>query len=51
MIFLIYNASIHLTGKTITLVEPSDSVENVKAKFKIRKEFHQTNSVYFLVNS
>ena len=29
-----------LTGKTITLdVEPSDTIENVKEKFKIKKEF------------
>ena len=35
-----------LTGKTVTLeVEPSDSVENVKAKSKTKKEFHQINNV------
>ena len=29
-----------LTGKTITLeVEPSDTIDNVKAKFRIRKVF------------
>ena len=38
-----------LTGKTITLeVEPTDTIEN----FNLRKEFHLTNSVLFLlVNS
>merc|ERR1712080_633060 len=35
-----------LTGKTITLeVEPSDSIENVKAKSRTRKEFPQISSV------
>ena len=37
-----------LTGKTITLeVEPSDSIENVKAKIKIKKESHLTNNDLF----
>ena len=33
-----------LTGKTITLdVEPSDTIENVKQKSKIKKVYHQIN--------
>lgn len=33
-----------LTGKTITLeVEASDTIENVKQKFKIKKEFLLNN--------
>ena len=33
-----------LTGKTITLdVEPSDTIENVKQKFRIKKVFHLTS--------
>ena len=35
-----------LTGKTITLdVEPNDTIQNVKAKFKIKKEYHLNNNV------
>ena len=33
-----------LTGKTITLeVEPSDTIDDVKAKIQIKREFHQIN--------
>ena len=39
-----------LTGKTITLdVEPSDTIENVKQKIQIKKEFLQINNVLFLL--
>ena len=38
-----------LTGKTITLeVEPSDTIENVKAKIQVRK-FLFTNYPYLII--
>jgi ubiquitin len=41
-----------LTGKTITLdVDTSDSIEILNKKFKIKKEFLQTNNVLFLEES
>ena len=37
-----------LTGKTITLeVEAADTIDNVKAKNRIRKVSHQTNIALF----
>ena len=41
-----------LTGKTITLeVEPSDTIENVKAEIQVKKAFPQTSSVLSLLAS
>ena len=38
-----------LTGKTITLeVEPSDSIENVKAKIQVKKTFLRNMHFLFL---
>ena len=35
-----------LTGKTITLdVEPRIQLRMLRVKFRIKREFHQTNSV------
>ena len=41
-----------LTGKTITLdVEPNDTIESVKKKFKIKKVFHPINNDLFWENN